>query len=210
MYDLGHQLSGVTVPPGTNLLVAGPPLTGKRRLALETLASGTEDGEGSILITTRDSAERMLAEYERFVEPTTGPMNVIDAVTRHIGQSVEESETVSYVTSPTELTAIGIEFSEIVESYGEQAGINRTRVVVDSLTTLLFYANLQTVFRFLHVFTSRVENADAIGLYTIESTAHGCETMEMLRQLFDGIVRLDRDGDRTVEIDAELARTDPR
>ncbi|WP_284008368.1 DUF7504 family protein [Haloarcula pelagica] len=202
-------MSEVTVPPGTNLLVAGPPLTGKRRLALETLASGARDGDGSILVTARDSADRMLTEYGQLVDPETAPMSVIDAVTRHLGSPVEESERISYVTSPTEMTEIGVEFSEMLKSYDRQAGIDRTRVVVDSLTTLLLYSNLQTVFRFMHVFTSRVENANAIGLYTIEATAHGCETMSTLRQLFDGTVRVDSDGTMTVEIDTAPTRAEP-
>ncbi|MFC7076031.1 RAD55 family ATPase [Haloarcula halophila] len=208
MYEFGYQLSGVSVPPGTNLLITGPPLTGKRRLALETLASGTEDGDGGILLTTRDGADRILPVYEQLADPTA-PVTVIDAVTKHVAQSVEETERISYAASPTEMTEMGIKFSEIVESYDEQPGIDRTRVVVDSLTTLLLYANLQTVFRFMHVFTSRVENADAVGVYTIESTAHGCETMNTLTQLFDGVVRVDRDGEFTVELDADPAQADP-
>jgi len=50
------------------------------------------------------------------------------------------------------------------------------------------------VFRFLHVFTSRVENVDGLGLYTIESTAHDPETLSTLDQLFDATIDVEADG----------------
>jgi len=52
------------------------------------------------------------------------------------------------------------------------------------------YSNLQTVFRFLHVFTGRVQSADALGIFVIDSTAHDQQTMSTLKQLFDGQVEL--------------------
>jgi hypothetical protein len=56
------------------------------------------------------------------------------------------------------------------------------------------YSDVQTVFRFMHVFTSRIENADAMGVHVIESTAHDEETLNTLRQLFDHAVSVEVDG----------------
>jgi len=56
------------------------------------------------------------------------------------------------------------------------------------------------VFRFMHVFTSRIENADAVGIHVIESTAHDEETMNTLIQLFDGVVRTDEDRSVTLQL----------
>jgi hypothetical protein len=55
------------------------------------------------------------------------------------------------------------------------------------------YSDLQTVFRFMHVLTSRIEDAEAIGIHVIESNAHDAETMNTLKQLFDGMVSVDED-----------------
>nr|WP_245799905.1 hypothetical protein [Haladaptatus litoreus] len=52
------------------------------------------------------------------------------------------------------------------------------------------YSNLQTVFRFLHVFTGCVQSAEAFGLFIIDSTAHDNQTMSTLRQLFDGEIEV--------------------
>ena len=200
MYDLGPELGDATVDPGTNLLVAGPPLTGKRRLAMELLAAGAAAGEGGVVVTTRDSAERVLSEYRSLVaDPGSAAVGVVDCVTRNQGASPADSESVSYVSSPTDMTGIGIGFSEFLEEFYER-GHRRNRVLLDSLSALLMYTDLQTVFQFMHVFTNRVEDAGALGLYVVDSTAHGPETMNTLTQLFDGVVEVDEDREVSVRL----------
>ena len=62
------------------------------------------------------------------------------------------------------------------------------------------YSDLQTVFRFLHVFTGRLQSVDALGLFAIDSTAHDDQTMNTLKQLFDGIVTTHEEGEPTVRL----------
>jgi len=57
------------------------------------------------------------------------------------------------------------------------------------------YSDLQTVFRFLHVFTGRIQSADALGVYVIDSTAHDDQTMNTLKQLFDAVIELEEAAD---------------
>jgi KaiC/GvpD/RAD55 family RecA-like ATPase len=202
MYELDPVLDGVTVDPGTNVLVSGPPLTGKRKLGMELLADGANAGEGSVIVTTRDSADRVVADYRSLLEtPDETPFGVVDCVTQHQGRSVQDSPTVKYASSPVDMTGIGIKFSEYVEEFYSGRGLERNRVMFDSLSTLLMYADLQTVFRFMHVFTSRIESADALGIYTIESTAHDGEAMNTLKQLFDGVVET---GETPEEVSVQL------
>jgi len=198
MYELGHCFDELAVDPGTNLLVTGPPLTGKRLLAMEILAAGARHGNGTIIVSARDSGERVRAELPEAME--TGPVGVVDAVTQHLGQTTVDDELTKCISSPRDMTAIGVKFSELIQSFYTDQAIERNRIFVDSLTTLLLYSNLQTVFRFTHVFTSRVESVNAIGLYTIESTAHDDETINTLTQLFDGTIVVEEDGTVTVSL----------
>jgi hypothetical protein len=62
------------------------------------------------------------------------------------------------------------------------------------------YSDLQTVFRFLHVFTGRVQSVDGLGLFAIDDSAHDERTMNTLKQLFDGIVRTREDGPPEIRI----------
>ena len=206
MYDLGPDFDNATLAPGTNVLVSGPPLSGKRRLAMEILAHGSKRGEGVIVVTTRDSASRILTDYEALVsDPESVDIGIVDCVTKHQGRSVRDTDVVKYASSPEDMTGIGIKFSEFVEEFRTERGVEQVRVLVDSLSTLLMYSDVQTVFRFMHVFTSRIENADALGLHVIESTAHDDETVNTLKQLFDGVVAVEDGGVSTTLPDVDTS-----
>lgn len=201
MYDLGPEFDGVTVEPGTNILVAGPPLTGKRRMAMEILAHGAGLGDGSVIVTTRDSSDPVLGDFRSLLaDPDSADVGVVDCVTQHQGRSASDTDTVKYASSPVDMTGIGIKFSEFIEEFYGQRGVRQNRVLVDSLSTLLMYSDLQTVFRFMHVFTSRVGDADALGVHVIESTAHDAQAMNTMKQLFDGVVEVDEAGRTSVQL----------
>jgi len=194
MYDLGPEFDNESITPGTNILVSGPPLSGKRQLAMNALGHGANDGEGAVIITTRDSSDRVLSDFRSLLEePDKANIGIVDCVTKHQGRSASDTELVKYASSPLDMTGIGIKFSEFVEEFYTERNVKKNRVLVDSLSTLLMYSDLQTVFRFMHVLTSRIEDADAIGIHVIESTAHDQEAMNTLNQLFDGIVEVERD-----------------
>jgi KaiC/GvpD/RAD55 family RecA-like ATPase len=201
MYDLGSDFENAAVNPGTNILLAGPPLTGKRRLALDILAHGANQGEGAVIVTTRDSSDRVLADIRAQVdEPEAIDLGIVDCVTQHQGRSASDTEVVKYASSPMDMTGIGIKFSEFVEEFYSQRNVKQNRVLMDSLSTLLMYSDVQTVFRFMHVFTNRIEDANALGIHVIESTAHDEEDLNTLKQLFDGIVEVDEERNLSVQI----------
>ena len=197
MYDLTPNLN-VSVDPGTNLLIRGPPLTGKRALALDILADGTTQGDGAIVVTTKDNADRVLADYRKRVAYEGQPVAVVDCVTRQQGVSdVRDDERIKYASSPVDMTGIGIKLSEFLQAFYQDRRIEQNRIMVNSLSTLLMYSDLQTVFRFLHVFTGRIQSVDALGLFCIDSSAHDDQTLNTLTQLFDGIITTSEDAEPT-------------
>jgi len=200
MYDLSPVLDA-EVQPGTNILLAGPPLTGKRALGFDILAAGVDAGDGAVVVSTKDSAQRVLSDLERRFDYENQPVAVVDCVTRQQGISdVTEDERIKYVSSPVDMTGIGIKLSEILEEFYQTREIKHNRVMLHSLSTLLMYSDLQTVFRFLHVFTGRIQSVDGLGLFAIDSTAHDDQTMNTLKQLFDGIVTTHEEGEPTVRL----------
>ena len=197
MYNLNNSFPGATVEPGTNLLVAGPPMTGKFRLALDILATGSERGDGAIVVTTKDGGNKILSRYEELVDTSDVSLGVVDCVTRQQGmQATAESPRIQYASSPMDMTGIGIKLSEFLQRFYGEENVRRNRILLNSLSTLLMYSNLQTVFRFLHVFTGRIQSVDAFGVYTVDSTAHDAQTMNTLKQLFDAQIEIREDDDR--------------
>ncbi|ELZ97813.1 MULTISPECIES: RAD55 family ATPase [Haloferax] len=200
MYNLGADLD-VEVEPGTNLLLVGPPLTGKRSLALDILAAGTRNGEGSIIVTTKDGADRILSDFGKRLDYEGKPVAVVDCVTKQQGVGeVRDDERIRYTSSPVDMTGIGIKLSEILQEYYQDRGLSENRIMLHSLSTLLMYADLQTVFRFLHVFTGRIQSVGGLGLFTIDADAHDDRTMNTIKQLFDGIITTHEDAPPDIRI----------
>ncbi|WP_224449935.1 RAD55 family ATPase [Haloprofundus salilacus] len=200
MYDLSPVLDE-QVEPGTNLLVSGPPLTGKRTIALDILASGASAGDGCIFVTTKDSATRVLEEFGERIAYDDRPVAVVDCVTRQRGVGdARDDDRVKYTSSPVDMTGIGIKLSEFLQAFYAEQNVARNRIAVHSLSTLLMYSNLQTVFRFLHVFTGRIQSVDGLGLFCMDSTVHDDRTQNTLKQLFDGIVTTSEDAPPTLRL----------
>ena len=198
MYELTPHFDA-EVEPGTNILLTGPPLSGKRSIMMDVLAAGTDRDEGAIVVTTKDGADRVLRDYEKRTPYEGKPVAVVDCVTRQQGGETRESDRIKYASSPVDMTGIGIKLSEFLQAFGDR-GIERNRVMVHSLSTLLMYSDLQTVFRFLHVFTGRVQSVDGLGLFSIDSTAHDDQAMNTIKQLFDGIVTVPEDGEPDIRL----------
>jgi len=174
---------------------------------METLAVGSRNDGGTIVVSTRDSATRIRQDLATLVGTEAAAATaIVDAVTQHIGRSTEADMT-TYTSSPRDMSDIGVKFSEFIQTFYTAQQREHNRVLVDSLSTLLLYSNLQTVFRFLHVFTSRIENVDGLGLYTIESTAHDAESLNTLTQLFDGTIDVEADGTATLTLPDRESQT---
>lgn len=184
------------VAEGTNLLVTGDSMSVRDEFVGEVVSEGTENGEGTVYVTTDDTAGDLLGRYggndlDRF--------GVVDCVTESQGDE-ESDETVRFASSPSDMTGIGVKVSSFLKEFREERGIQDNRVLVDSVSTLLAHSNLETVFRFLHVFTGRIRSVDGFGVFVVDSVAHDEKEYSTLRQLFDGVVEVERRDDEDVRL----------
>ena len=191
---IDERLGGVD--GGTNLLVTGSATTGRHEFVRRAVSTGIEKDEGIVYVTTNDPAEEVLGQYDgardRFA--------VVDCVSESQNVDTEVSDTVRLAGSPSDMTGVGIEVSDILEELWENRGIERNRVCLDSVSTLLMYSDLETVFRFLHVFTGRVRSIEGFGLFVIDPGMHDDKDYSTLRQLFDATVEFDQDDGNRVRV----------
>jgi KaiC/GvpD/RAD55 family RecA-like ATPase len=212
-YDLSRVLDVEplsAVRPGSSILLSGPAMTGKQGILLGLLADGLRQDEGAMAVTTSDRAADVAADLERRVPEFDGrAAGVMDC--RAEGSRDEETLPsgvhAHHISSPSDLTAFGITITETMDRLGT-AGYDRGRLGLASLSTMLTYADDKSVFKFCHVLSSRLDGAEFVGVFTIDSTAHDDRTLQVLKQAFDSLVEVrEQDGQRQARVRGP--RTEP-
>jgi len=209
MYDFADVLdvdAASSVPPGSNVLVSGPAMTGKEALVFDILADGVREGEGAVVVTTGDRAGDVIGAIETRAPGVAGhQLGVIDC--RGDSDGDDSEAYVHHVGSPSDLTGMGVGITNSFERI-QNAGIDRGRLALASLSTMLTFADEQTVFKFCHVLSQRLDAAGFLGFFTIDSSAHDDRTLQIITQAFDGLVEI-RETDGTREARVKGLRPDP-
>lgn len=55
---------------------------------------------------------------------------------------------------------------------------------------MLTYTDKKTVFKLCHILSSRLDAAGYVGVFTIDSGAHDDQTLQVIKQAFDGLVEV--------------------
>lgn len=191
------------LPDEGNILVLSPSISGYEHVLCHTLFGRAPPEELNILkISYRQAAQRWLEEYTDAFEDLPNQIAVIGsgdfkrsaaATAPEEPRSVGANESIHLeeLESPGDLTGLGILLTEYLNDFAQQkwdSGATEMSVCFDSLTYLLQYADLQRVFRFLHVITNRITSEGALAHYHVDPVAHEPQTLGTLRALFDAVV----------------------
>jgi len=161
-----------------------------RRLAL----AGHDDGEGSLLISTRTTARALLADAESAIpEFDASRAGVVDATGR-ADVDLETDALLRSVNSTGDLTGISIGLSVLSSGFAGRE-IDRVRVCVDSLSLLLLYAEFRTIVRFVHMLRSRIAAMDGLGVIVLNAAMHDPQVQYALENICDGTIEVQRSQD---------------
>lgn len=194
--ELDKAIGGIK--KGSNILLIGPSMIGREAILRNIMYYGaTKNENGIITVTTRESATYFLEWFTK--NGLTLPLSrigIVDCVTKIEGGIALENENIKIANSPADLTGIGIRISQFFEELLLKKNLLQIQLHVDSLSTILMYSNIGTVFKFLHVLTCRIKSNGGLGIYVVESGMHGEQTMAILKHLFDGIIEIKSENDR--------------
>ena len=153
-------------------------MCGKRGLVIDRLAGG---GAGDVVaVTTRRSA----AAFEG--DDVAAGLSVVGCVSRLGGVGdVADGPARRCVSDPGDLTGIGIAVTGLLRGAADRGAA--PWLGIHSLSTMRMYADVERVFRFLHVLAGRVRALD--GVLVAAADADAAEDVGVLAQPFDG--RLD-------------------
>ncbi|MHB9287605.1 RAD55 family ATPase [Halobacteriales archaeon Cl-PHB] len=191
-YDLPDELAtdrDVRFPAGSNVLLAGPSMTDKRRMAMELLAHGEARNQAVILVSTDAPTPALLAEFHAQGFGPDATVAVVDCYGTTGVRSETDADFVERVSSPADLTGIGIGLAKSMQAVGDRAAAG-LRLGVVSLSTMLQYTGLRRVFDFAHIVGGRAAAAGYLSVWTLDTDVHEPRTVNTLKSRFDYVVEI--------------------
>ena len=198
--DQIDQLSG-GFEAGTNILILAPPMSYADQLAYALTKPVT--GEYAITLSTNERAAEVV-DFFKVAGSDKRFIGVIDAITKSSTPSIVDTPRLMFVSSPTDLTGIGIKFSNMIEAIFEgdfsdgEAGLfpPPIRFCVNSVSTLLMYRKLEVLYQFLHVLTAKLKKIEGVGIYILNSESFDEKTLSLIKQLMNCVIeiKIEQDG----------------
>lgn len=176
---------------GSDVLVMGPTLSDKDEIAFEILADSWVAGREPFVITATDTDAQFRERFESFVPDghRADELYVIDCT-----EQTPSSQSSCSVNSPVDLTGIAVCLSKGYDQYG---GGGR-RVLLDTISTLLIYSNMERVYRFISKLNSRTSELGDSTVQLLDSDAIDSEDRNTLFQLFPIVVEVRDESDTTL------------
>jgi hypothetical protein len=179
------------VGDATTVLLGAPSMAqGTDAVCMDLLTQGDPEDLAVLWVSfTRPAGQRLQHwRREHDADPESyGVIAVGDTVGSEDAGDVDPAA-VQRVSNASDLTGIGIKVGEFV---GSQDG--QIVVCVDSLTALLQYVELETVYEFVHALTGQLYSAGAFSHFHVDPSAHDSETVDVLTSLFDAFVDIRSD-----------------
>jgi hypothetical protein len=176
--------------PGTNVLVLAPSLSDtKRTTCLNLLAPGELSQLDVLRITYSASPQELVEEWLAEHDDLPGRMGIIDVGDRAGMGSVDGGDLPDgvFVTdaNPNDITGLGMRLNNYLNDVSDESQLV---VCFDSLTELLQFADVQSAFKFLHMFAGQLRQVDAIGHFHLDPGAHDTQVISRLKPVFDDAI----------------------
>ena len=177
-----------------SVLIAGPPMTGKYHLMLQLLIAYTDQ---YIIISTKNGANRIRDDLHKIAADVPDEyIGVIDCVShRETMEDLSESDNTKYVSSPQNMTGIGVKFTDLFGHFSDDLNRGQTGVGLHSVSQLLMHSDIKTVYQFLQVLIGQIRSAGWLGVAVVETAVTDDQNLQLLQHHFDGIIETRENGD---------------
>jgi hypothetical protein len=191
--DVIDQKGGVN--PGTNMLVLAPAFSDGELVA--SFLAKPRIKEYMIVLATENQSQELL-DFFSGNGFDTNYIGIIDAISRTSFTSIEDTQKIKYVGSPSDLTGMDIKFSQLTEEImkgdftddPDQLFPIPIRYCIFSLTSMLMFRKIDIIYQFLHVVTSKLRKMGSIGVFLLNSESFDQKTMAIVKQLMNIVVEI--------------------
>ena len=188
------------VNPGTNILVLAPAFSDGEQVASYLAMPRLK--EYMIVLATETQSEDLL-DFFAGNGFDTNYIGIIDAITRTSFTSIEDTQKIKFVGSPSDLTGMDIKFSQLTEEImkgdftddPDQLFPTPIRYCVLSLTSMLMFRKIDVIYQFLHVVTSKLRKMGSIGVFLLNSESFDQKTVAIVKQLMNIVVEIQNNDD---------------
>lgn len=192
MDDAENALDGLA--GASNVLLLGPAVDGEVDAGCKRLLAG--EGARPIFVVTFTLPPRSWMErWDEQVGERPDDVVVVTTSDTFTGpladEDIGEEVTVEYLSSPGDLTGLGMVISKYLERWHDQD--REMALCFDSLTALLQYEELHNVYRFLHLMTTRLSGAGSHAHFHLDPATQDAQTVSTLSSTFDAIARYEAD-----------------
>lgn len=168
-----------------SVLVEGPAMVGKQRIAVELLTMAQQAGGQPLAITTADTADHLRDAYHDAGGEETDNLAVVNCLPGSDGDA--DDDWTRAVSSPGDFTGISIAVSEVFGAISPQRQTG-SRVLIDNLAASLLYSDLKPTYRFMHALIGRVTDVDGVVIATLDTDGIESADHRVLSGLFDTVV----------------------
>ncbi len=206
MSQSAHEMiSNLKLKKGSNIMVYGPTFSGKSIFVRYIFKEMIKEGYGGIYILTKDSAESLIDWLGNSYDPSR--VKIIDCITKSTLGEAKDTDSIKRETVMN-LTGISAKINKFLEEFWRN-NIRDIILIFDSLSTILMYLNIQTIFRFLHILTGRIKITGAIAFYIVEEGMHDDKIIATLKQLFNGVIEFkEENGKKYVRFVSPFKKTE--
>ena len=189
-YALTIEDTPDSVPTGTGILLSHPSTGETDRIDTDFLSTDTDQ---FLVISTRTTAREVEQKLEHYAVDRS-KATILDALSVERGYSRRSGDDVHYVASPDDLDGIVESTRDFLASTD-----GKRRVSVDSITEMAYYADEDRAREAVEALLDLLAEHDAVGLFHLAEEVHDEGVVSGYRDLFDGVITLDPDGDVTGE-----------
>jgi len=181
-------------PARSTILLHAPPGTGKSRFCKQFIREGLKEGQPCIYITTCEPVKQLI---EAVSVPGVGIDNVsfIDGYSWRIPEeAAKPAPNIFALGSLTELNELTRLIKKEIDK--RQIAAKGGRIVIDSLSDMLLYAEPSSVFKFLQLFEGMVKGANSVALVVLEQGLHEPQQVSTINYICNGTIYFKLEGMR--------------
>jgi hypothetical protein len=180
--------------PRSDVLVLGPTLSDKDRLAFDLVIAAWQDGGVPFVVSATEAAREFRSRFDGVLpaELSAAAAYVIDCTEATTADDTTDDLTCR-AASPADLTGVSICLSKALERFEPTDG---RRILLDNIATLLIYSEFDRVYQFISAINRRADDANLGTVHLLDTDAIEATDRRKLFQLFPTVVQVRQNGER--------------